>query len=99
MPRKNAFRLSPLPIEAQFSLAALARRIAGARKQRALTQRDMAEMLGISKTTYNAIEAGLDTVQIGHYCRAIWMLDIAGTFLPMPDDDMSLLQSPAQEGR
>lgn len=87
MPKTNAFKLSALPMDAQFALEALGQRIAAARKERKLSQREVAELLGISKTTYVAIEQGRDTAQIGHYARAIWLLDVAGTFLTDPDEN------------
>lgn len=85
MPKKNAFKLSPMPLEAQFALEALGERITKARRERRLSQREVAEMLGISPTTYVSIEHGKDTAQIGHYARAVWLLDVPGTFLPVPD--------------
>lgn len=40
-------------------------------------------MLGIATATYLSIEHGKDSVQIGHYARAIWLLDVPGSFLPV----------------
>lgn len=91
MPKRNLLKLSPLPIEAQFALEALGERITRARKERHLSQREVADMLGISKTTYLSIEHGRESTQMGHYARAIWLLDVPGTFLPMPGDEISPL--------
>nr|WP_294865898.1 helix-turn-helix transcriptional regulator [uncultured Pseudogulbenkiania sp.] len=92
MPKRNLLKLSPLPIEARFALEALGERITQARKERRLSQREVAEMLGISKTTYISIEHGRDSAQIGHYARAVWLLDVPGTFLPVPEDDVLALE-------
>ncbi|MBV8046921.1 MAG: helix-turn-helix transcriptional regulator [Paludibacterium sp.] len=86
MPRRNLTKLCPLPIHAQFALNALGERITLARKERGLTQSEVADMLGISKTTYVSIEHGSNATQIGHYARAIFLLDVPGTFLPAPQD-------------
>lgn len=83
MPRYNPQRLSPLPIEAMFALEALGQRITQAREARGLSQKEVAAMLGIATATYLSIEHGKDSVQIGHYARAVWLLDVPGSFLPM----------------
>jgi hypothetical protein len=82
MPRYNLHRLSPIPIEALFALEALGQRITQAREARGLSQKEVASMLGIATATYLSIEHGKDSVQIGHYARAVWLLDVPGTFLP-----------------
>ncbi|MCB6185138.1 helix-turn-helix domain-containing protein [Leeia sp. TBRC 13508] len=81
MPKVNHLNLSPLPIAALFALEQLGQRIAACRKQKKLSQKDVADALGISKTTYIAVEHGKETAQIGHYARAIWLLEVPGTFI------------------
>ena len=49
-------------------------------------------MLGIAPATLVAIERGAPTVQIGHYARALWMLDVnhatlGGFGIPSPRED------------
>ncbi len=83
MPRYNRDRISHLPIEAMFALEALGQRITRARERRGLSQKEVAAMLGIATATYLSIEHGKDSVQIGHYARAIWLLDVPGSFLPI----------------
>ena len=77
MPKARSFEISPLPLEAQFALEALGRRIAAARKERDYSQRAFAQMMGVSLTTLVSLEKGLPTVQIGHYARAAWLLELA----------------------
>lgn len=81
MPKIRAFEISPLPFEVAASLAALGRRIAFARKERKLSQRVFADMAGIAPATLVAIERGAPNVQIGHYARALWLLEIQDAFL------------------
>ncbi len=76
MPKTRAFEISPLPLEAQFALEALGSRIARARKERDYSQRVFAQMMGVSLTTLVSLEKGAPTVQIGHYARAAWLLEL-----------------------
>lgn len=78
MPKKRSFEIAPLPFEVSAALETLGRRIALARKERQYTQRVFADMLGIAPVTLVALERGAPTVQIGHYARALWMLEIQG---------------------
>jgi len=68
-------------MEVALSLEAIGRRIAEARKERRLTQRDLAAKLGVGTQVIAHIEQGRDTVQIGHYARAAWLLEIRGLLL------------------
>lgn len=81
MPKKRAFELSPLPFEVSASLEALGHRIALSRKERKQSQRVFADVLGVAPATLVAIERGAPSVQIGHYARALWLLEIQDTFL------------------
>lgn len=81
MPKVRSFEISPLPFEVAASLQALGHRIMLARKARAQTQRDLADVLGIAPRTMVSIERGAPTVQIGHYARALWLLEVADTAL------------------
>lgn len=81
MPKIRAFTVSPLPFEVQASLQALGQRIVAARSARGLKQAELAEMLGISRQTMSFIENGKPAVQIGHYVRALWLLDITDVSL------------------
>jgi transcriptional regulator with XRE-family HTH domain len=81
MPKKRAFELSPLPFEVSASLAALGHRIALSRKERKQSQRVFADILGVAPATLVAIERGAPSVQIGHYARALWLLEIQDAFL------------------
>jgi transcriptional regulator with XRE-family HTH domain len=81
MAKKRAFELSPLPFELSASLEALGRRIALSRKERKQSQRVFADVLGVAPATLVAIERGAPNVQIGHYARALWLLEIQDAFL------------------
>lgn len=76
MPKVKAFEKSPLPFEIQASLEALGARIAAARKERGLSQRKLADMMGVSPQTTLFVEQGRPNVQIGHYARAAWLLEL-----------------------
>lgn len=75
MPKVRAFELAPLPLEVTATLHAMGQRIAGTRKERSLSQLAYADMMGVAKATLVRIERGDPTVQIGHYLRALWLLD------------------------
>ena len=76
MVKVRAFEVVPLPFEVSASLQALGHRIVVARKSRRYSQRVFADMLGVAPATLVAIERGAPSVQIGHYARALWMLDV-----------------------
>lgn len=76
MPKKRSFELSPLPFEIIATLEAIGHRIALARKERRLSQREFAALLGVAAATLVSIEKGAPTVQMGHYARALWLLEI-----------------------
>jgi len=69
-------KTTPPSMEVRMSLEAIGERIAAARKERRLTQRALAEMLGVGTQAVLHIEQGRPTVQIGHYARAVWALEI-----------------------
>lgn len=77
MPKQRAFEIAPLPLEVQLALQDLGAGIASARKERGYSQRVLADMMGVSLTTLVSLEKGAPTVQIGHYARAAWLLDVA----------------------
>lgn len=81
MPKRRAFEISPLPFEVSVALKALGQRIALARKERKQSQRVFADILGIAPATLVAIERGAPNVQVGHYARALWLLEIQNAFL------------------
>ena len=81
MPKVRAFEVAPLPLDVTASLEALGHRIALARKERGHSIREFADMMGISTQTMVSIEHGAPTVQIGHYARAVWMLEIRNALL------------------
>lgn len=81
MPKRRAFEISPLPFEVSAALEGLGQRLALARKERKQSQRVFADILGIAPATLVAIERGAPTVQLGHYARALWLLEIQDTFL------------------
>ena len=81
MPKKRAFEITPLPFEVSASLEALGHRIASARKERKQSQRVFADILGVAPATLVAIERGAPNVQIGHYARALWLLEIQDAFI------------------
>lgn len=81
MPKRRAFEISPLPFEISIALGALGQRIALARKERKQSQRVFADILGIAPATLVAIERGAPNVQVGHYARALWLLEIQDAFL------------------
>lgn len=76
MPKIKAFERSPLPFDVQASLEALGHRIAQARKERRLSQIELADMMGVSPQTVLFVEKGRPNVQIGHYARAAWLLEL-----------------------
>lgn len=71
MPKVRAFERSPLDIEVMASLEFLGQKIASTRKDRGITQKEMAAMVGVSPQTMLFIEQGRPNVQIGHYARAL----------------------------
>ena len=77
MPKVRSFELSPLPLEARLSLEEIGHRIASARKERGLSQRELADLVGVSPQTACFMEQGRPTVQIGHYARAAWLLELS----------------------
>lgn len=77
MAKIRAFEIAPLPLEVQLALQALGGQIALVRKERGYSQRALADMMGVSLTTLVSLEKGVPTVQIGHYARAAWLLEIA----------------------
>jgi transcriptional regulator with XRE-family HTH domain len=81
MPRKKAFDLVPLSFEVMAALQTLGHRIARARSERKYSQRAFADMMGVSAQTLVSLERGAPTVQIGHYARALWLLDITDAVL------------------
>lgn len=76
MPKVRAFEISPLPFEVQASLETLGQKIAIARRALGLSQRELADMMGVSPQTALFVEQGRPTVQIGHYARAAWLLEL-----------------------
>ena len=96
MPKIRAFEIAPLPFEVTASLRALGHRVALARKERGHPQREFADMLGVSPGTLVSLEQGKPTVQMGHYARAIWMLEIKDAVLggfAAPTLDSDVLQA------
>lgn len=81
MAKTRSFELAPLPFEVTLALQSLGQRIAMARKRRGHTQLVFADMLGVSNQTLVFIEQGRPTVQIGHYLRALWLLEIGDAVL------------------
>jgi len=75
MPKIRSFELSPLAPEIMASLESLGQKIAAGRKERGITQREMAFTVGISPQTMLFIEQGRPNVQIGHYAWALSQLD------------------------
>lgn len=66
-----------LPPDVQEYLKVLGLNIKQARLARHWSQTDMAERALMSRLTYNDIEKGVDTVQIGFYLRALDVFDLA----------------------
>lgn len=85
MPKVNLSKRQ-LPDEALDALSALGRKIRDARISRHLSQREVADFLGLSPRTYISIEQGRPTVQMGHYALAIWYLDARTDFLSIPHE-------------
>ena len=77
MPKKRAFELSPLPLEAQAALQALGAQLAIVRKERGYSQRSFSDIAEMSLPTLLKMEQGAPSVQIGYYARAAWLLDVA----------------------
>lgn len=77
MPKKRAFELSPLPLEAQAALQALGAQLAIVRKERGYSQRSFSDIAEVSLPTLVKMEQGAPSVQIGYYARAAWLLDVA----------------------
>ncbi len=77
MPKKRAFELSPLPLEAQAALQTLGAQLAIVRKERGYSQRSFSDIAEMSLPTLVKMEQGAPSVQIGYYARAAWLLDVA----------------------
>lgn len=60
--------------ESYRQLAALGRRLRAARLERNDTMAVFAERIGVSEATVRAMEKGLQTVQVGAWCNALWAL-------------------------
>jgi len=57
------------------SLAALGQRLRAHRLERNETMAVFAQRIGVSSGTLRAMEHGAETVQIGAWVRALWVLD------------------------
>jgi len=71
MSRTTSFDLIPDNVPAM--LRALGARLRAARLRRGLRQQDVAEKLGFSRDTVNAIEHGSMTTSIGAYFSVLWV--------------------------
>jgi transcriptional regulator with XRE-family HTH domain len=96
MARKKAFDLVPLSFEITAALQTLGHRIARSRSERKYSQREFAYMMGVSTQTVVSLERGAPTVQIGHYARALWLLDITDAVLGFNIPTVAL-EEPAKE--
>lgn len=61
-------------IEVQQRLSLLGQQLQRARLERNDTMKVFAQRLGVSENTVRALERGVDTVQIGVWLRALWVL-------------------------
>lgn len=75
MSKTRSFTLSPLSRDALAALESLGQQIALARKARGYSQKALATTLGINPQTMLFIEQGRPNVQIGHYTRALSLLN------------------------
>jgi transcriptional regulator with XRE-family HTH domain len=66
--------------------ADLGRAIAGARRERGLSQENLAHELGIERTYLSELEAGQSTIALERALRALRRLGATVT-VAMPDDD------------
>lgn len=80
MQKRRAFEISPLPFEVAVALEALGQRIALAHKERKQPQRDSPTFSGLPPPPWLP-SGGHPIVQIGHYARALWLLEIQDAFL------------------
>jgi transcriptional regulator with XRE-family HTH domain len=67
---------APLPPEVGSRLSALGTRIRDARLHRKLRQIDLAQRMGLSRSTVEAIERGSPDTAIGAYARALWVMGL-----------------------
>ena len=58
-----------------------------ARKRRNLTQNQISQRTGLSRTTINKIEKGAPSVSIGHYFAVLSILDLAEDLANVAKDD------------
>lgn len=69
-----------LPFVIEDMLLALGQRASAARRNRGLTQQDLAIRAGIGLSTVIAIEQGSPTVQFGSWLSVFWALDLLEGF-------------------
>jgi transcriptional regulator with XRE-family HTH domain len=87
--RTEAYDILPTPV--RRSLKRLGRDIQVARKRRRLTIAMMTERVGVSKTTYMAVEKGDPRVGIGIYGTSLMVVGLGTPFAdvadPLRDDE------------
>jgi len=81
--RTKAYDILPTPV--RRSLKKMGRDIQVARKRRRLTIAMMMERVGISKTTYMAVERGDPRVGIGIYGTALMVVGLGTPFAEIAD--------------
>ena len=92
MAKVRSFEISPLAPEALTSLETLGQKIAASRKTQGISQKEMAVKVGISPQTMLFIEQGRPNVQIGHYARALSVLNAGGLATAMPSNSAPLVE-------
>jgi DNA-binding XRE family transcriptional regulator len=86
--------LDVLPRSVRQSVRKLGTDIATARRKRRLTMAMMSERIGVSKQTYQRIEAGDPSVGIGAYAMTLFVLGLGSPLEQIADqarDDQGLL--------
>lgn len=71
--------LLPYPVTA--ALEQLAAAVSQARRRRSWTQADLAAKAEISLSTLTAIEKGTPSVQLGHWLKVLWAMDLTEPLL------------------
>ncbi len=94
MSNTDPSRLRPMAADA---IAVLGQQIKTARLRRNMKAADTAARLGVSPTTYRAIENGTPTVQIGHVLNAASLLGVRLFGLTDPVDLLRLRRAGAKD--
>lgn len=77
-----------LPYQAGEALDSLGAMVSATRRQRGITQADLAAKAEVSPSTIVDIEKGAPSVQIGHWVKVLWALDQVERFTKVAATDI-----------